>query len=163
MILIVGLGNPGKKYEKTRHNIGARIVSELKPLNLEGVVLAEPTAFMNDSGTAIKSLLRNSVSKYRETEFLSKNLIIIHDDLDIPLGEFKIQKNRGSAGHKGVESIIDELGTKDFWRIRVGICHKTGKPKNIEKFVLQKFAKDEEKMLKQVIQTVIEKISGMAQ
>ena len=165
MILVVGLGNPGSEYKNTRHNIGARIVKELKPLNLEGVVLAEPTTFMNESGKAVKSLLRilrNSVSKCEETEFLSENLIVVHDDLDIPLGEFKIQKNRGSAGHKGVQSIIDALGTKDFNRIRIGICPENGKPADIEKFVLQKFTKDEEKTLKQAIQAAIDSVVGLA-
>ncbi|MEK9135045.1 MAG: aminoacyl-tRNA hydrolase [Patescibacteria group bacterium] len=161
MILIVGLGNPGSEYKNTRHNIGARIVSELKSLNLKGVILAEPTTFMNESGKAVKSLLRSLASK-REAKLLSNNLIVIHDDLDIPLGEFKIQKNRGSAGHKGVQSIIDALGAKDFNRIRIGICPENGKPADIEKFVLQNFTKTEEKTLKQTIPTIINSVVGLA-
>lgn len=158
MRLIVGLGNLGPRYKDTRHNIGARIASELKPLNLEGVILAEPTTFMNESGKAVKSLLRNLVSRNLETKFLSNNLWVIHDDLDIPLGEFKIQKNRSSAGHKGVQSIIDTLGTKDFNRIRIGICPQNGKPNDVEKFVLQNFTKDEEKILKETIEKTVEAI-----
>lgn len=141
MLLIVGLGNPGPKYKYTRHNIGARIVGELKPLNLEGVVLAEPTTFMNDSGRAVKLLTKRYPLD-------ANSLIVIHDDIDLPLGKIRISKNRGSAGHKGVQSIIDELKTKDFNRIRIGICPKEGKPKNIENFVLQNFTKEEEKIIK---------------
>jgi len=155
MMLIVGLGNPGKKYEKTRHNIGSRIVGELESLNLSNVILAKPTTFMNDSGRAVKILN----TKYR---IQNTNLWVIHDDIDLPLGKIKIVKNRGSAGHKGVESIIKELGTKNFNRIRIGICPEAGKPKQVDKFVLQNFTKKEEKILKEVIQTVIEKISKMA-
>ena len=85
-----------------------------------------------------------------------KNLIVIHDDIDLPLGEFKISKNRGSAGHKGVQSIINELKTKDFSRVRIGICPKIGKPKAVEKFVLQNFTKTEEKALQAVIPKIID-------
>ncbi|MFH1181207.1 MAG: aminoacyl-tRNA hydrolase [bacterium] len=153
MFLIVGLGNPGKKYEKTRHNIGARIISELKPLNFKGIILAGPTTFMNESGRAVKLLIKN-------LKLEIKNLIVVHDDIDLPLGEFKIQKNRGAAGHKGVESIIKELGTKNFIRFRVGI-----KPKlyhelvhGTKEFVLQKFSKDEEGTIKEIIKKTAEAI-----
>ncbi|PIP24151.1 MAG: aminoacyl-tRNA hydrolase [Candidatus Nealsonbacteria bacterium CG02_land_8_20_14_3_00_37_10] len=184
MILIVGLGNPGEKYIKTRHNIGsrvvdelcsssyfatARVVDELKFSDKEGVILAKPKTFMNLSGKAVKSLLK--------THALGpKNLIVIHDDIDIPLGEIKIVKNRGAAGHRGVQSIIKELSTKNFIRFRIGICPKAGKPKNIEKFVLQKpseakpsaagdetksqrpFNKEEEKIIREVIKKTAEAI-----
>jgi len=159
MFLIVGLGNPGKKYEKTRHNIGSRLIDELRSsltlrsarpidelesLDLGNVVLAKPTTFMNESGKAVKGLVKSH-------KLESDNLIIIHDDLDLPLGEIRIVKNRGAAGHKGVESIIKELKTKDFIRFRVGICPQVGKPKNPENFVLQKFNKAEEKIVKEII------------
>lgn len=162
MTLIVGLGNPGKKYENTRHNIGSRVVGELESLNLPAVILAKPTTFMNDSGKAVKSLLRSLASQHLEAKLLSNNLFVIHDDIDIPLGKIKIVKNRGAAGHKGVESIIKELGAKDFWRIRIGICPTTGKPKQVDKFVLQKFTKKEEKMLGPIISAILEKISKIA-
>lgn len=153
MVLIVGLGNPGEKYEKTRHNIGARIVGELKPLNLEGVILAEPTTFMNESGRAVKSL----TTKYKT---LTTNLWVIHDDIDLPLGKIKIVKNRGSAGHKGVQSIIDTLGTKDFIRFRIGIKPTTYNSQltTADKFVLKNFTKDEEKILKDAASKIIEAI-----
>ena len=155
MLLIVGLGNPGNKYEKTRHNIGSRIIDELKSFNLENTVLAKPQTFMNESGKGIKNLLKNHRLK-------PDNLIVIHDDIDIPLDKIRIVKNRGSAGHKGVESIIKELKTKDFIRIRVGIKPKMEsaiwRTKNPEKFVLQKFNKEEEKIIKEVIKKTAEAI-----
>jgi len=169
MILIVGLGNPGKKYEKTRHNIGFRVLDELRSLNLKMVILEKPKTFMNLSGKAVKSL----IAKYK---IPTTNLWVIHDDIDLPLGKIRIVKNRGAAGHKGVESIIKELGTKNFVRFRIGICPKTGKPKNIEKFVLQKlreakpseagdetksqrpFNKDEEKIIREVIKKSVEAV-----
>ena len=147
MILIVGLGNPGQKYKKTRHNVGYRVIEQFP--KRKGIVLVKPQTFMNKSGKAVKRLITNS-------QLPITNLWIIHDDIDIPLGKFKIQKGRGSAGHKGVESIIRELKTKDFWRVRIGICPEAGKPKNVEKFVLQKFTKEEEKILKEVIKNVIQ-------
>jgi len=149
MLLIVGLGNPGKKYERTRHNVGYIFIDELEKQNLGGFSLSKTDTFMNESGKAVKKLI--SKSKFLIS---NSNLIIVHDDIDLPLGEFKIQKGRGAAGHKGVQSIIDSLGTKDFWRVRIGICPKEGKPKNVEKFVLQKFTKDEERILGGVISEI---------
>ena len=166
MILIVGLGNPGEKYKNTRHNIGFRILDKfLKESNFskfklskkfyslisEGeiakrkVLLAKPQTFMNNSGKAIKAL----ITYYK---LPTTNLIVVHDDIDLPLGKIKIVKNRGSAGHKGVESIIKEIGTKNFIRFRIGIQPKRGKPKNPERFVLQKFTKAEEKIVKEIVE-----------
>ena len=145
MILIFGLGNPGEKYKNTRHNIGTRIIRELESLNLKNVVLVKPTTFMNESGKTVKALY----AKYKIKD--TRYVLVIHDDIDLPLGEIRIVKNRGAGGHKGVESIIKELKTKNFIRFRIGICPKTGKPKNPEKFVLQKFNKEEGKTLKEVI------------
>ena len=177
MILIIGLGNPGKKYQKTRHNLGFRVVDEIAAnfqfspaLSQKGgvqsifnvkiskgeiankkIILAKPQTFMNLSGKAVKKLISN-------IQNLTSKLWIIHDDIDIPLGEIRIVKNRSSAGHKGVESIIKELGTKNFVRFRIGILPKTGKPKNAESFVLKKFNKDEEKVVKEVIKKTAEAI-----
>ena len=145
MFLIVGLGNPGKKYENTRHNVGSRIIDELESLEFGKVILVKPATFMNESGKAIKSLYTKY--KIRDTRYL----IIVHDDIDLPLGSIKISKGSGSAGHKGVQSIIDTLGTKNFLRLRVGIQPKSGKPDRAEDFVLKKFTKSEEKILKEII------------
>ena len=120
--LIIGLGNPGKKYEKTRHNIGSKAIDELRFLNLKNVVLTKPQTFMNESGKTVKNLLKNYKTK-------PDNLIVMHDDIDLPIGKIRIVKNRGAAGHKGVESIIKALGTKNFIRFRIGIQPKR-KPAN---------------------------------
>jgi len=151
MILIVGLGNSGKKYEKTRHNVGFRVVDKLRFLNLKKVILAKPKAFMNQSGKAVKLL----VTRY---QLPATSLWVVHDDIDLPLGKIRISKGRGAAGHKGVESIIKEINSKNFIRLRVGIQPKIHKPKNIEKFVLQKFNKDEEKIVKEVIKKSVEAV-----
>ena len=162
MILIVGLGNPGEKYKKTRHNIGFRVVDQLrKDLNLvdfvfdkksnsflsknNGILIAKPNTYMNSSGSAIRSLIQYYKIK-------KGSQIIIHDDIDLPLGKIRISKNQGSAGHKGVESIIKELKTKGFARIRIGAQPKTGKPKKVEEFVLKKFNKEEEKIIGGVVE-----------
>jgi PTH1 family peptidyl-tRNA hydrolase len=153
MILIVGLGNPGKKYQNTRHNVGFRVIDELEFLDREKVILLKPKIFMNLSGRAVKPL----IAKYK---IPVANLWVVHDDIDLPLGRIKISKGRGSAGHKGVESIIKDLGTKNFVRFRIGIQPKTGKPKNSERFVLQRFKKDEEKIVKETIKKTVEIIEA---
>lgn len=158
MYLIVGLGNPGKEYEHTRHNFGFRVLDLLsgaeqwqtkKDLNqfikLADVVLAKPETFMNKSGQAVKDLLRY----YPDAE-----LVVVHDELDLPLGSIKIQKNVSSAGHNGVQSIIDELSTKDFIRIRLGIDNR-GPGSQItdpDQYVLQKFSEAEEQIVKEVLE-----------
>jgi len=149
MILIVGLGNPGKKYQNTRHNVGSRVIDELKVLDLKNAILAKPKTFMNLSGKTVKPL----VQRYK---IPTPNLWVVHDDIDLPFGTIRIVKNRGSAGHKGVESIIKELGTKNFIRFRIGIQPKTGKPKTPERFVLQKFNKEEEKIIEEIIKKTVE-------
>jgi len=172
-LLIVGLGNPGGKYKRTRHNVGFRVLEEFQKENdfptfklvrkfnsliskgeFSGkkILLAKPQTFMNNSGQAVKLLIRNKKAMAKLTRI--ENLWVVHDDIDLPLGKIRISKGRGPAGHKGVESIIKELGTKNFVRIRVGIQPKTGKPKNPEKFVIQKFTKEEEKTLKSTIKKI---------
>jgi peptidyl-tRNA hydrolase, PTH1 family len=165
MFLIIGLGNPGEKYENTRHNIGFTAVKKLREKNNfsdfkfhkksnaliadglignEKIILAQPQTFMNLSGSTASVL-----SDYYQIE--QKNIIIIHDDIDIPLGQIKISQDSGSGGHKGVESIINNLSTKNFTRIRIGILPNFGKPEKVEDFVLKKFSKEEGKILEEVI------------
>lgn len=179
MILIIGLGNPGKKYKNTRHNVGFQVVDEFAKennfpkfrlskkfnslvlesiLNDEKIILAKPQTFMNQSGKAVRAL----TSFYKITRpGRVVDLVVVHDDIDLPLGKIRISKNRGAAGHKGVESIIKEIGTKNFTRFRIGISPKIGKPKNVEKFVLQKFDKEEEKIIKQVTKEIKKKLSQL--
>ena len=176
MMLLVGLGNPGKEYQETRHNAGFMVLDEFAKVNgfplfklsrkhssliSEGildsvkVLLVKPQTFMNNSGKAVRILLRNLVSKRLETKFLSKRLIIAHDDVDIPLGNIRVSRGSGSAGHKGVDSIIQSLGTKDFTRIRIGIQPAKGKPEDVENFVLKKFSKKELPLLEVAIQEAV--------
>jgi peptidyl-tRNA hydrolase, PTH1 family len=154
MFLIVGLGNPGAQYELTRHNVGFRILDMLGGgdweskhdalmLKLEDVILAKPQTFMNVSGKSVAQIL-----KY----YPDAQLIVVHDELDLPLGSLKIIKGSGSAGHNGVQSIIDELGTKDFIRVRVGINNPETKQEIPgDAYVLQKFSKKEESVLKEAL------------
>jgi len=172
IVLIVGLGNPGIKYKKTRHNIGFRVLDEFQNENnfsnfefskkfnsliSDGIVkkktilLAKPETFMNNSGISVKKLINFYKIK-------CSNIIVVHDDIDLVFGTIKISEKRGSAGHKGVESIIKELGTKDFTRLRIGIEDKKLKNKNTEKYVLEKFTEQEEQGLKEIIKQSLESL-----
>ena len=159
MAIIIGLGNPGKKYTNTPHNIGFEVIDKFakgnnfpefklsKKFNAlisesNKTILAKPETFMNNSGKSVRAIT---------IFYKTKNIIIIHDDIDLILGDMKISKNSGSAGHKGVQSIIKELGSQDFTRIRIGIQPPKNKPGNIEKYVLQKFKKKQRELLKPVI------------
>jgi peptidyl-tRNA hydrolase, PTH1 family len=159
MILIIGLGNPGEKYQNTPHNIGFETVEKFARKNnfpefslskkihsfvskKEGVVLVKPRTFMNRSGQAVKE----AASFWKAAE---EKIIIIHDDIDLPFGKIKIAKNRGSAGHKGIESIIQHMGNKRFTRIRIGVSPEK-KVSNPEKFVIKKFSQKD-------VESVIEK------
>ncbi len=169
--LIVGLGNPGPSYVRTRHNAGAWVLDRLRrewdlpdwkrhttvnALTTRGqvleppggtvsrrstprVILVRPQTFMNASGSAVASLLRTR-------RIPVDRLLIIHDDKDIRFGDIQLQRNRSSAGHTGVQSIIEALGMKDFWRLRIGIgAEAQNEP--TEKFVLQPFTDAEHMQL----------------
>lgn len=160
MKLIVGLGNPGKKYQKTRHNIGFRVIDVLKrEISNKDIILLKPDTFMNNSGKAVKK----AIASPRLVGLGPKNLIVIHDDIDLPFGTIRVSKNVSSAGHRGVQSTIDELGTQDFTRIRIGIrppSFAKGFGGQAEKFVLEKFSKIEEKQLKQIIIKAIDEVTA---
>jgi len=153
-MIVIGLGNPGKKYINTRHNVGFKIIDELAKTKPTNWVLAKPKTFMNKSGGAVKKIILNNKCEI-------ENIVVIHDDIDIPIGEFKVQRSRGPAGHKGVRSIINELATNDFWRIRIGISPRRGKPENVEEFVLENFTKDEEKIIKGLVEKIAKEIKSM--
>ncbi len=172
---VVGLGNPGEDYTDTRHNTG-RIIAELlakrfestewkedkkcKALRAEGAEGKEridfvlPNTFMNKSGAAVLPLIKNAKQAER--------LLVIHDDLDLPLGTLKLSFNRGSGGHKGVESIMRALKTKAFVRVRVGIAKATPKGKlkkpvgeeAVAKYILGTFKKEELDILKKVAKRI---------
>ena len=170
MKLIIGLGNPGEEYKKTRHNAGFLAVNKIANnfrfpvssfqskfnaeisqgiIDEEKIILAKPQTFMNNSGQAVKAIIDYYKIK-------PEDIIVIHDDLDILLGEYKISKNKNSGGHKGVQSIIDYLGTKDFTRIRIGIGIENKKTPT-EKFVLERFGEDEMGIVEGVIEEIIKK------
>lgn len=156
MKLVVGLGNPGKKFAMTRHNMGFlvldRLVERLAPPGAEwqmheelksawivcatnglDVVIAKPTTYMNHSGQAVKAVLDHF-------ELSPTDIVVVHDDKDIMLGDIKVQKSRGAAGHNGIKSIIASLGSGDFQRVRVGIASKNEKKmEDTVKFVLGRF------------------------
>jgi PTH1 family peptidyl-tRNA hydrolase len=177
--LIVGLGNPGKQYEKTRHNVGFMILDALhthlkseginnwelsKKFNAEisgctirgeKIILAKPLTFMNRSGETVGLIGQF----YKLTH---KDLIVVHDDKDIPLGEIKIQQDRGHAGHNGIKSIMEILGTKDFVRVRIGIASENKKKmEDTASFVLKKFGVFEKKKLELMIGKAVEEITAL--
>jgi peptidyl-tRNA hydrolase, PTH1 family len=179
MKIIIGLGNPDEQYEKTRHNIGRDIVSQFAKKNKfpefefdkksnslisEGklgkqkVFLVLPNTYMNKSG--------DGVSKFVKSKKQALETLVIYDDLDLGIGTLKISFNKGSGGHKGLESVIKKIKTKEFPRIRVGISSVTssGKVKKpsgedaVIKHVLGKFKPSEETEIKKVMKKAAEGI-----
>lgn len=160
MWLLVGLGNPGPKYLRTRHNIGFMVLDRLaESLGLsfrektdyrfcngsisgQKVILIEPLTFMNRSGNAV----RNLVSK---NPVVPETIIVVHDDLDLEAGKLKIRKTGSAGGHKGIESIIQCLGSRDFIRVKVGIGRDPLIP--TEEYVLGKFRKEEQPLIKTAV------------
>ena len=173
--LIIGLGNPGEEYHYTRHNAGFLVIDELQKVLqssdfkieskfdaqisekilengedrsfLEKILhtrsrklfLLKPQSFMNKSGEAVIKFM----NFYK---IPIENITVIHDDLDLIIGKFKLSKDSGSAGHNGVQNIIDKIGTKDFHRIKIGVEQKDGRASRQipgDKFVLQKFSEKE--------------------
>ncbi|MDI3496123.1 MAG: peptidyl-tRNA hydrolase, family [Patescibacteria group bacterium] len=170
MKIIVGLGNPGIKYEKSRHNVGWIFLDDLiKNANWQenkkfkaliykttNIFFVKPLTYMNLSGESVKKILDyyNLIPKKfglfsKKEQDLSEILTVIHDDLDLDFGKIKIVKNSRSAGHHGVDSIIRHLKTKNFTRIKIGIKNEFLK-NHIppEKFVLQNFSHEEQEQLK---------------
>ncbi len=171
MKIIIGLGNPGEKFKKVRHNLGFMAVDEyakehsgpkiewaienkfkselLKITN--DLMLVKPQTFMNNSGIAVAL-----ISKYFKV--LPRDLIVVYDELDLPLGKIKVRLGGAAAGHHGVESIMDHLGTDQFVRVRLGIGttktqggeHKSNQP-DTSKFVLEEFGSGEKSALKHLL------------
>jgi len=137
MYIIVGLGNPGVEYSRTRHNTG-RMATEFMSGKVSGIKIITPDTFMNKTGVAVVKVVKSKKA--------AENLIVLYDDLDLPLGTLKISYNRSSGGHKGLESIIKALKTREFIRIRIGI----GKKGDVEKHILGEFKKSELETLKKV-------------
>lgn len=153
MYLIVGLGNPAGKYSKTRHNVGFVAVEYLeKKLESPNIVLKKSDEFMNNSG----AFVQKAVLYYKIN---TSNLYIIHDDLDIILGEYKIHFGKGPKLHNGIESVEKTLSTQDFWRIRVGIDNRVLENRIPgEAYVLQSFTSQEEEILSGVFEKITKEL-----
>lgn len=180
MHLIVGLGNPGEEYENTRHNIGWEVLELLSKdlewehsknakswyahtkIGKEKVELLKPTTFMNKSGSAVAYASKKHKVK-------PENIIVVHDDMDLPLGKMRVVFGRGSGGHKGVESVKRAIKTNDFIRLRLGIAKSTPKgvvkkPKGaeaVQKFVLGKWTPAESEEVDRVKKSAIEALETL--
>jgi len=167
--LIVGLGNPGREYRQSRHNVGFMAVDQLAAkLDIRmsrvqsraivgmgnhrdrKVILAKPQTFMNDSGKAVSSLMH-----YYKLPI--DNLMVIHDDIDLPFGVLRIRPAGGSAGQKGVASIIERIGTQDYSRMRIGVGRPPGR-KAAANYVLEDFSDDEQETLRAVFDQAVEAV-----
>jgi peptidyl-tRNA hydrolase, PTH1 family len=162
--LIVGLGNPGDEYRRNRHNIGFQCIDRLAQaygvklgkkrfhaawgdgqIGTRRVILAKPLTFMNDSGKAVAPLSR----WYKVPP---ERILVIHDDLDLPLGKVRVRPNGSSGGHRGINSLIAELGTREFVRLRIGIGRpEVGDPID---YVLGDFGRDQEPVVDAVYDLV---------
>lgn len=169
--LIVGLGNPGKQYQNTRHNIGfaaaehwllhtaisdgnhsdfifvkkySALIAKKRITTNKNIIIAKPQTFMNNSGQAVAAISR--FYKIR-----SKNIIVLHDELDLPFSTVRVSFNRSAAGHKGIQSIIEDLKSKRFIRVRIGIGNKSRNTKKADVFVLENFSKQEKARLPEIL------------
>jgi PTH1 family peptidyl-tRNA hydrolase len=172
MYAIVGLGNPGKEYTGTRHNLGFRVVEALsrrlaagKPFYHEwsicaaaayegnNILLARPLTFMNRSGKAVAEL----AGRY---SLQQDEIVVVHDDLDLPPGLIRLRRGGGSAGHRGVQSVIDLLGTPDFIRLRIGIGKPAGDVDGAD-YVLEPPAQDEQEPLQAAVERAVEAVLAL--
>ncbi len=154
MKLIVGLGNLGTKYLRNRHSVGHMFIDEAKKLgNLPAFLLYKTDCYMNQSGGFVQKVVgANAIG--------ADSLYIVHDDLDIPLGKFKISFGTGPKVHNGVNSVADALGTQDFWRIRIGIDARAPDTRvDGETYVLQDFTFEELIIIKSIIPSIVERLS----
>jgi PTH1 family peptidyl-tRNA hydrolase len=164
--MIAGLGNPGPEYRKTRHNMGFRVIEQwAESLGValrsrrfhsksgralvegRGIILLCPQTYMNRSGMAVKAC-----ADYFGVEM--KNILVVHDDIDLPLGRVKVVRNGGAGGHKGIQSIIDYMGTNGFARVKIGV----GRPRSlqpVDEFVLKSFSADESTVVEEVVQLAV--------
>jgi PTH1 family peptidyl-tRNA hydrolase len=163
MRLVVGLWNPGSRYDGTRHNIGGDVVvglartddatlrrapqgirADVAQLHLDGarLVLAVPRTFMNESGQAVAPLLR-----YYTVD--PGDLLVVHDDIDLGVGTMRVQTDRGAGGHNGIRSIIQSLGTREFWRLRIGVGRPPDRVDPAD-YVLGRFSNQEREVVSDV-------------
>lgn len=159
MKLIVGLGNPGDEYIDTRHNIGFQVIDQIAKTNNikinqnkfdsliyvnEDFILMKPMTFMNLSGEAVKKVM----DFYKISH---KNILVVCDELDIKVGQAKIKLSTSSGGHNGIKSIIENLNTSEFYRLKIGIGRPKTKSESISKYVLNKFDEKQKNIIQRVI------------
>lgn len=168
--IVLGLGNPGAKYEGNRHNIGAIVIEEMASergaklkshksgclvAEAGGVVFARPTSYMNENGRQTSALLRF----YKVTP---DKLIVVHDELDIPFGDIRVKVGGGVAGHNGLKSLSQSIGTKDFTRVRFGISRPPGQ-KDAADHVLSDFSKAERSELPTLKETAKDAVTKIVE
>lgn len=175
MKLIVGLGNPGPKYEKTRHNAGARAVRAFHTLRVsdfdgwkekfqglvsegrvggEKVALLLPQTYMNESGRSV----REAVDFWKVAPI---DIIVVSDDIDLPLGKLRIRTDGSTGGHKGLASVFEMMGTEDVARVRIGVGNGMLEKMPSEKFVLERFGNEEEETLAEILKRAAEALDAM--
>jgi len=161
---IVGLGNPGRKYSMTRHNVGYMVIDELSnKLGLKfksgkgeylyasnnKVILIKPLTYMNNSGIAVQDILQYF-------KILSTDLLVFIHDLDLPFGKIRIRSNGSSGGHNGIKSILNYLDTDSFHRLKIGISNEQREFIEADKFVLGKFLKEEKVKIEEIINKCVD-------
>ena len=149
---IVGMGNPGKKYEKTRHNIGFRVVDSLKKEDIfkkwpEKVLLRKPATFVNRTGTAVAELVRRHRLRLED-------MLLVCDDVNLDFGKLRLRQRGSSGGHHGLQSVIEALESEEFPRLRVGVKTEN-MPEDLAPFVLEDFSPEEEKRIGPVLKKAV--------
>lgn len=174
MKIIVGLGNPGRKYERTRHNAGFLVLDELARLlqaditqekhhacivkarfGSGSVLLAKPQTYMNDSGRAVAAILRDCYGSVND-------IVVVHDELDLPLGVVRVKIGGGHGGHNGLRSLIEQLGSPDFIRVRIGI----GRPAqgmDAADYVLSPFMAEERQAVTEAVHKAADAVRAVVQ
>ena len=173
-LIVVGLANPGPRYNNTRHNVGAEVLEVLRErmgaslkthksgcLTAEGrlagqpVVLARATSYMNESGRPVGQLMR-----WYKTD--PANVIVVHDEIDIPFGDVRVKFGGGTAGHNGLKSLGNHFGTKEFPRVRVGVSRPPGRQDPAD-YVLSEFRSEERKELPSIIERAADAVEAIVE
>lgn len=156
MKLVVGLGNPGEEYAKTRHNAGHLFCDELQRRSKsKNLIIKKSDTFMNSSGVFVKKMVE-------KLHIDLSDLYVVHDDLDILLGSFKIQFGRGPKDHNGIASVDRELGTDQYWHVRIGVDKRDPENRTLgEEYVLQEFTNEEKEVLDGVIREACRKLETL--
>ena len=157
--LLIGLGNPGNEYENSRHNAGRMLIDVLtSEFSIPNFQFTKTESYMNESGKDVRRLR----DFFKVT---NEDLYVAYDDLDIPLGSFKISKGKLPRVHNGINSVVEELGSEDFWHVRIGIdnrkVNEVSKVRQVGKeYVLQDFSVEERETLDKTLAEIVEDLSG---